>query len=237
MTDNPTSTPGATDLTIVVDDGAGTHEHLDADLRPARRHPSRPGGRLPGPAGPRSQGPAGGPQGRRLHPGLRRPADGDDHRDLAGPAGAQLVLPGQRLRDQPLGPAPRPAAAGRDLISADDDLHPLELLDLGVAGGRHRLAQRADQVHGAVGGGGRAEQDLLQGADGVELRPLAPRQTGVPGLRAPVEARPGASAALASGEPTITASAPQAIALAMSPDRTTDPSAITCTYRPPDSSM
>src|SRR3954469_4245337 len=35
--------------------------------------------------------------------------------------------------------------------SLDDDLAPLELLELGVAGGRHRAAQRAHQVHGAVG--------------------------------------------------------------------------------------
>ena len=41
--------------------------------------------------------------------------------------------------------------------------------------------------------------------------------------------RPGASSARASGEPTITASAPHAIALTMSPLRPIDPSAITCT--------
>ena len=41
--------------------------------------------------------------------------------------------------------------------------------------------------------------------------------------------RPGASVARASGEPIITASAPQAIALATSPDRPTPPSAMTCT--------
>ena len=34
----------------------------------------------------------------------------------------------------------------------------------------------------------------------------------------------------------MTASAPHAIAFAMSPDFPTEPSAITCTYRPPDSS-
>ena len=40
---------------------------------------------------------------------------------------------------------------------------------------------------------------------------------------------PGASLARASGEPTITASAPQAMALARSPERPIDPSAMTCT--------
>ena len=47
---------------------------------------------------------------------------------------------------------------------------------------------------------------------------------------------PAASAARASGEPTMTASAPMASALAMSPLRVMLPSAITCAYRPPDSS-
>ena len=41
--------------------------------------------------------------------------------------------------------------------------------------------------------------------------------------------RPGASMAAASGEPSITASAPQAMALAMSPPVRIPPSAMTCT--------
>ena len=41
--------------------------------------------------------------------------------------------------------------------------------------------------------------------------------------------RAGASKAEASGEPSMTASAPQAIALAMSPPLLMPPSAITCT--------
>jgi hypothetical protein len=41
--------------------------------------------------------------------------------------------------------------------------------------------------------------------------------------------RPGASTARASGEPIITASAPQATALAMSPELPMEPSAITWT--------
>src|SRR4051812_12903942 len=44
--------------------------------------------------------------------------------------------------------------------SLNDDLDPLELLDLRVAGGGHRPAQRADQVHGAVGDPRRTEEDL-----------------------------------------------------------------------------
>src|SRR3954447_26604296 len=43
--------------------------------------------------------------------------------------------------------------------SLDHDLDALELLELGVARGRHRAAQRADQVHGAVGDPGRPEED------------------------------------------------------------------------------
>src|SRR3954467_752382 len=37
----------------------------------------------------------------------------------------------------------------------DDDLDPLELLEVGVAGRGHRPAQSADDVHGAVGDVGR----------------------------------------------------------------------------------
>ncbi len=48
---------------------------------------------------------------------------------------------------------------------AHDDLDPLELLDFDVAGGRHRLTQGPNQVHGAVGDRGRAKQDVLQIAD------------------------------------------------------------------------
>ena len=121
----------------------------------------------------------------------------------------------------------RTAASGRHLVLADDDLDPLELLDLGVSGGRHCLAQGADEVHGAVGDRGRAEQDVLEAADRRELGALTARQRVMPGLRSPGSA--GRLLGLASGEPTMTASAPQAIALAISPELTTEPSAITCT--------
>jgi hypothetical protein len=92
-------------------------------------------------------------------------------------------------------------------MGGDDDLDALELLEVGVPGGRHRPPQRPDEVGRPVGDAGGAEQDLLQGAGGADVDPLAAR------------------------------SAPQATALTMSPDRPMPPSAMTCTYRPPDSSM
>ena len=49
--------------------------------------------------------------------------------------------------------------------SADDDLDPLEFLDFGVTGGRHRLAQSSNQIHRPIGHRGRAEQNVLQIAD------------------------------------------------------------------------
>src|SRR5689334_1928206 len=61
--------------------------------------------------------------------------------------------------------APR-LGAGRD-----HHLHPLELLEVGVAGGGHGAPERAHQVQHAVGDGGGAVQDLRQGADGADLDP------------------------------------------------------------------
>src|SRR6266571_2698572 len=98
------------------------------------------------------------------------------------------------------------AAAGQAGIG-DDHLDPLELLQVGVARRGHRAAERAHQVHRAVRDGRRAVQDLLQRADRPDADP----------------------AARASGEPTMTASAPMASALAMSPLLVMDPSAITWT--------
>src|SRR5690349_16769489 len=79
-------------------------------------------------------------------------------------------------------------AAGFPQVLLDHDLDPLELLDDGVARRRHRPAQGTDEVHGAVGDVGGAEEDLLERADGVEADPLAARQLAVVGLGAPVEA-------------------------------------------------
>nr|WP_284291446.1 CHAD domain-containing protein [Angustibacter aerolatus] len=57
----------------------------------------------------------------------------------------------------PSGPSPR----GSDrLVRRDDDLDALELLEVAVAAGRHRAAQRTDQVRGAVGGAARPLEDL-----------------------------------------------------------------------------
>src|SRR6478735_4803265 len=83
------------------------------------------------------------------------------------------------------------AATLRRAPLLDDDLHPLELLELGVAGGGHRPAQCTDQVHGAVGDPRGPEQDLLERADGLELDALAARQLGVVRLGTPVEAPAG----------------------------------------------
>src|SRR6202041_3023981 len=70
-------------------------------------------------------------------------------------------------------------------------LDALELLQVGVAGRGHRAAERAHQVHRAVGHGGRAVQDLLQGADGADLDARAAGQFGVVGLAPPVVAVAG----------------------------------------------
>src|SRR5580704_9538571 len=59
------------------------------------------------------------------------------------------------------------------------DLHALELLQVGVAGGSHGPAQCAHQVHRAVGDRRRAMQDLLNRADRADLEPGAPRQVRV----------------------------------------------------------
>ena len=89
---------------------------------------------------------------------------------------------------------------------ADDDLDPLELLDLGVAGGGHRLAQRPDQIHRPVGHRRRSEQDLLELpttlnrparlAAGCRARPRLP--SGSPGR---VPRRPGPAATRPSPRP------------------------------------
>src|SRR4051812_38936488 len=55
----------------------------------------------------------------------------------------------------------------------DDDLDPLELLELGVTGRRHGAPERADDVHGAVGDPRGTEEDLLERPDAADLHPLA----------------------------------------------------------------
>ena len=67
------------------------------------------------------------------------------------------------------GSTPRTDAPRQPLL--DDDLDALELLELGVAGRRHRPTQRADQVHRAVGDAARAEEDLLERCRRCRTRP------------------------------------------------------------------
>ncbi len=47
-------------------------------------------------------------------------------------------------------------------VGRDDDLDPLELLEVGVSGRRHRLLERADEVRRAVGDGRRSVEDRLE---------------------------------------------------------------------------
>jgi hypothetical protein len=77
------------------------------------------------------------------------------------------------------------------------------------------------------------EQDLLERAVLDVCTARAARQRRVERRHPPVEARgPGASWARRSGEPIMTASAPQAIALETSPPVRIPPSAMTWTYSP-----
>ena len=107
------------------------------------------------------------------------------------------------------------------------DLGLLELLDRLVAAGGHGGAQGAEEVHAAVVLVGRAEQDLLQGPPDV-VWTRAPRgRVGWKVAMPQWKPRAGASSADDSGEPSMTASAPQAMALAMSPPWLMPPSAMT----------
>src|SRR5271155_5922881 len=110
----------------------------------------------------------------RVHPARER-------RD--GPGWVACAWPG----DSQAGPFGRKSlltlAAGG---IGDDYLDALDLLEAGVAGRGHRPAQRAHQVHRAVGNGRRAVQDLLQGADGADPDAGAAGEFGVVGLAPPV---------------------------------------------------
>src|SRR4051794_19035340 len=70
----------------------------------------------------------------------------------------------------------RPEGPSAAVVGRDDDLDALELLEIGVARGRHRAAQRAHQVHSAVGLGRRTEQDLLERGDSADLDARAARE-------------------------------------------------------------
>ena len=67
----------------------------------------------------------------------------------------------------------------------------VHLADRARAEGRHRLAQRADEVLGAVGRLRRAEQDLLERQALADPDPRAARQRRRGGRHAPVEAEAG----------------------------------------------
>src|SRR3954471_13020210 len=104
-------------------------------------------------------------------------ADGDPYRHLGASIGAHpdrlLALELLALRHQ-----------GR----RDHHLGAVELGDVGVAGGRHRGAQGAHQVEGAVVLPGGAEEDLLERAVLVSGHAGAARQGWMEGRHAPVEA-------------------------------------------------
>ena len=94
---------------------------------------------------------------------------------LADPPGDQLRVLGAEVDDED----------GREVhqrsvpTPADDQVDPLELLEVAVAGLGHRAAQRAEEVGAAVGGLGRAEQHLLaasrRGATGADAPPRGSR--------------------------------------------------------------
>ena len=109
------------------------------------------------------------------------------------------------------------------------DLDALELLDVGVSGRSHGLAQRPDDIGLAVSGAAGPEEDLLERGVNADLDPLAPGQRRGGGPRYPWQPLPGASVARARAAPSMTASEPQAIALTMSPEVPTPPSAMTWT--------
>src|SRR4051812_36029502 len=70
-----------------------------------------------------------------------------------------------------------------------DEVDPLELLEVSVAGLGHRPAQRTEEVGPAVGLLGRPEQDLLQRPGrGQRRRGPAARQPRVRGDRVPPDA-------------------------------------------------
>src|SRR5690606_17311820 len=80
--------------------------------------------------------------------------------------------------------AERPSAL---MVRREHDLDALELLQVGVSGGGHRLAKRPDEIRGTVGDRCRAVQDLLKGRDPGSLHAPAARKLRVVRLRPPVE--------------------------------------------------
>ena len=116
--------------------------------------------------------------------------------------------------------------------AADGEPDALELLEVRVARLRHRPAQRPEQVDRAVRGARRAEQHRLQVPRPPAHRSTSPPTAAATGAPPPTSSTGrgrATSAAAVSCSPSITASAPQAIALARSPEWSMPPSAMTCT--------
>src|SRR5690625_6190149 len=105
----------------------------------------------------------------------------------SGSSGRTQISPSLRVRVCCIWDAPRRSGRGS---GGGDDLDPLELLEVQVAGGGHGMAQGADQVGGAVGPHGGAEQDLLELSDRAHLDAVAAGEGGVVRLAAPVVAAP-----------------------------------------------
>ena len=117
------------------------------------------------------------------------------------------------------------SASSARIVRSQDDLDPLKLFDVGVPGGRQGATQRPHDVDSAIGPVRRAGQDLGHSPDGAHEAAVAARQALMTRLGSPVVA----SAARARAAPSMTASAPQAMALTTSPELPTEPSATTWT--------
>src|SRR5690625_865692 len=94
----------------------------------------------------------------------------------SGSSGRTQISPSLRVRVCCIWDAPRRSGRGS---GGGDDLDPLELLEVQVAGGGHGMAQGADQVGGAVGPHGGAEQDLFERSDRAHLDAVPPGEGGV----------------------------------------------------------
>src|SRR5215468_12020516 len=114
------------------------------------------------------------------------PASAASAADLA--SGSSLAAPAPPA---PTGRTLALTSASRLRAGCDHYLHPLEFLEVRVTGGGHGAPERAHQVQHSVGDGGRAVQDLLQGADGADGHPRPPGEVGVMRLAPPVVAAAG----------------------------------------------
>ena len=119
-----------------------------------------------------------------------------------------------------------------DASGADRQPDLLEFLQIGVPGLGHRPTQTTDEVQRTERIVGRTREDPVEASDGRRRRPagVVPRGTeGCAAADGQYQPPPGASADTASGAPSTAASAPQAMALARSPEVRMSPSAMTWT--------